>query len=282
MSIPKRHHYVPRFLLKNFTDAAGWLHWAEVGPVSPVLRRARPNELFHKRHLYSTLNASGEKDVAIERDLAKLEDATAPLVEQMIVAARADRLPDLSDADHRLWNSFLATQWRRTPETRAAVASEAVVTAMLDDIIVDTKRLFPHRIKEIETLMTPEARKRAAVNAWATTLPQPGGDLEAVLKARGILILRITPPNKAFVMGSRPVVKITPGGHKNLRDPVSELWLPVASDVVVGLGQGTQRARLMYLEKPEPIRQLNLAISSQSGVVAGRSASLVRSVAAAR
>lgn len=279
MSTPKRHHYVPRRLLRNFTDDRGWLHWAEVGGTGEV-RRARPDTLFHANHLYSTVDAEGVKDPQVELILQKLEGKARPILSQLVDAARADRLPDLSEAECRIWYSYFATQWRRTPDTRASVASETSVSAMLEDIIADIKLRFPGRVDEIEALYSPELKARTVRNAWATTLPQEGGAVEAVLAARDILTLRIRVPNKAFVIGSRPVVKITPQGHKDLRDPLCEMWLPIASDVVVGVGRGA--TELMYLDDPKPIRQLNLSIAEQSGAIAAHSAALVRSLARAR
>ncbi len=276
MSTPKRHHYVPRRLLQNFTDDEGWLHWIEVRGAAEV-RRARPDTLFHANHLYSTIDDDGGKDPAVELILQQLEGDARPIISHLVEAARADQIPELSAAEARIWFSYFATQWRRTPETRAVVASDASVTAMLDDIIADTKTRFPGRIDEIEALYTPELKARTVRNAWAKTLPQEGGEVEAVLAARGILTLRIRVPNKAFVIGSRPVVKITPQGHNDLRDPLCEMWLPIASDVAVGVGRGA--TELLYLDNPKPIRQLNLSIAEQSGAIAAHSATLVRSLA---
>jgi hypothetical protein len=273
---PKRHHYVPRRLLRNFADAEGWLHWTAVRGAEDV-RRARPDTLFHAKHLYSTIDANGVKDPAVEDILQKLENRARPIMSRIIEAARADRLPALTEIECRIWYNYFATQWRRTPETRDAVASTESVAAMLDDIIAKAKRRFPHRHAEIDALYTPELHARTVRNAWATTLPQEGGEVERVLAARGLLILRITAPNKAFVIGSRPVVKLTPQGRTDLRDHVCEMWLPIASDVAVGAGRGAME--LLYLDRAKPIRQLNLAIAQQSGVIAAHVPELVRSLA---
>ena len=60
-------------ILNGFTDTDGWLHWCRHRESPDKIHRARPAEVFHKNHLYSTQSESGIKDPAMERTLAVLE-----------------------------------------------------------------------------------------------------------------------------------------------------------------------------------------------------------------
>ena len=116
-------------------------------------------------------------------------------------------------------------------------------------------------------------------NVRVDSLKQLSGNVMGVLERRGIGILQVRRPKKSFIVGSRPVVKLTPGGRTDLEDTVVEMWMPIASDVAAGVGLGGGRISLFFLDAEKPIRQLNAAIASQSSIIAAASRALVRSVA---
>lgn len=278
MTNPKRHHYVPQMLLNSFTDEEGWLHWCRRDEDEPVIRPARPSELFLKNHLYSIIAAGGGKDPAIEIALSKLETKTVPVVQKMIEAARAERLPDLTEEEKYIWYHFFSMQWRRTPESQQSAASDDEISAMFDDSIARLRELLPRRRNDIDALDTDEGRTRTIRNVRAESLTQFSDNVAAVLAQRGIGILGIRKPNRSFIVGSRPVVKFTIKGQSDLRNPIVEMWLPIAYDVAVGVGNATGQTSLYFADEDEPIRRLNLAIAKQSRIIAARSADLVRSI----
>ncbi|WP_149903380.1 hypothetical protein [Mesorhizobium sp. SARCC-RB16n] len=77
-------------------------------------------------------------------------------------------------------------------------------------------------------------------------------------------------------------MKLTAHDRADLNDPAVEMWLPVASDVAVGVGQGDGNVSLHQIVDERPVRQLNTAIANQSGTIAAASAALVKSIANAR
>lgn len=286
MSPPKRHHYVPQMILNGFTDQNGWLHWCRLEQSPPAVRPARPAELFLEKHLYSTVSEGGIKDPAMEKELSQLESEAAAVIGEMIAAARADRPPALSRQQKQVWYLFFLMQWRRAPEAQRSIASDAELSQMLDEALEAVRILVPQRRDEIETLSTPEAKKRIMRNVRVDSLRQLRANVMGVLEKRGITVLRIRRHNKSFIVGSRPVVKITPRGRTDLNDPVVEMWLPIALDVAAGVGLGNGNGNgsisLFFLDNDKPIRQLNCAIASQSSVIASCSPALTRSIVRAR
>lgn len=266
-------------LLNGFLDAKGWLHWCQLADPTPRVRKARPRELFVRKHLYSIISAAGDKDPSIELGLSKLESGAVPVIRKITEAARSGYCPHLSLAEKRLWYLFFAMQWRRTPETQQAVATDTDILAMFDGAVARLYAALPERTDEIAALDTPEGRQRTLRNIRAETLASFGVDVLRLLEQRGITILRIARPHKSFIVGSRPVVKLAVAGQSDLRNPAVEMWLPVASDIAVGAGAGNGAMTLRHLEDQSPIRQLNRAIASQSGIIAGASAELIRSLA---
>ncbi|MGY4485597.1 hypothetical protein ACVWWR_004788 [Bradyrhizobium sp. LM3.2] len=227
MSVPKRHHYVPQMILNGFTDSDGWLHWCRHRERPATIRRARPSELFHQNHLYSTLSQTGTKDPAMERALSLLESEAVGVVQSILVPTREGRLPVLSLEQKRLWYMFFLTQWRRTPETQRANVTDAEALRMVEEILDELRQAVPHRLDEIEALATPKAKARTLRNVRVQTLGEPSAEVMRVLERRGIAILRITQPKKSFIIGSRPVVKLT--GYDAHRPQRSERG-DVASD----------------------------------------------------
>jgi len=266
-------------LLNGFTDADGWLHWCRLDQPDIVVRPARPLELFQKKHLYSIITAGGGKDPSIEIGLSKLETDTVPVLQQIADSARANQVPELSDYQKSIWYQFFSMQWRRTPETQQISASDEDIAAMFDDSVQNLRKVFPERTAEIDALDTPAGRERTIRNVRAQSLTRFSESVIGVLQRRGITILRIRKPNKSFIVGSRPVVKLTVAGQSDLTNPIVEMWLPIASDIAVGVGNGTGATSLLFLDDERPIRQLNLAIAQQSRIIAARSPQLVTSIA---
>jgi hypothetical protein len=282
MSVPKRHHYVPEMILNGFTDNNGWLHWCRPGVDNNVVRRSRPRELFHEKHLYSTLSEVGIKDPAMELKLSVLEGEAVGVVQAILEQARKGVVPILSSEQKRVWYQFFLMQWRRSPEAQRAVTSDAEAFAMIDDILNDVRRIAPHRKTEIDKLDTQEAKVRILRNVRVDALAKLSSDVMVVLERRGIAVLRITHPNKRFIVGSHPVVKLTMTDCTDLNNTSVELWMPIASDVAVGVGKGNGDVSLFLATDAVPVRQLNEAIAQQSGTIAAASQVLVRSIASPR
>jgi Protein of unknown function (DUF4238) len=282
MPVPKRHHYVPQMILNGFTDAAGWLHWCRHREEPNLVRRGRPIELFHKKHLYSTLSGSGIKDPAMEHILAALENEAVSVVQAILEPTRSGKTPVLSDAQKRIWYLLFLMQWRRTPENQLSCTSDEEASRMIDEILDELRSVVPHREDEIAAYGTPESKARTIRNVRVQSLVGFNANVIGVLEHRGISIIRITRPNKQFIIGSRPVVKLTSPGRTDLNDLKVEMWLPIAADIAVGVGQGDGEITLFETENDTPIRQLNLAIASQSAIIAAGSSALVRSISNAR
>ena len=279
---PKRHHYVPKMLLKRFVDDDGWLHFFDKTSPELGVRPCKPASAFYEKHLNSLIGRNGEKNVSLEHTFNRLETAADGAVERVVQAARRQCALDLSETDCEVLYRFIHAQWKRVPDLHRAFLTDDEVSLQLDVALSEAVRKFPHQQCEAEALREPKERKRFIHNLRVEVRGKVGETVLNVMRGRGLAVLHIGIPNKMFVISSHPVVKLTVNGKTNLADPECEMWLPVAHDVAIGLGAARNQTSLHQLCSAEAVRRLNLACISQSRAFAGASASLVRSLAAPR
>ncbi|MFL5295273.1 MAG: DUF4238 domain-containing protein, partial [Phenylobacterium sp.] len=232
-----------------------------------------------KRDLYAVKRTEGPADHAMETALSKFEGESDQVMARIVEAARVGTLPRLSAEEEATWLRFLFLQWKRVPDLHLTTPDEA--DAILDQILAEARERFPNQGGELDRLSQPAERLRTIKNARVDGLRGMSMDVFDALRSRGLGIVRISRPDKRFIVGSRPVVKLTHPGKTDLRHPECELWLPIASDVMVGLGRGHGTETLVDCSSAS-IRHINLAIAQQSTMFASGSAALTESLASNR
>ena len=124
---PKRHHYIPEMLLRNFCDHDGFL-WVGNVPTGEV-RKSKPHNEFVKNRLYaersvgSRLGFLKPKDNKYEISLSRLEGNAAPIIKRLIASFRYKKQPVLSEQDETTIKEFLFAMARRTPESQGRIMS---------------------------------------------------------------------------------------------------------------------------------------------------------------
>jgi hypothetical protein len=278
VSTPKRHHFVPKVLIKRFTDSDGWLHGFNKRDVSPVVRKSRLDNVFVQGHYYSEVNADGSRDAETELWLAQLEDKIDQIFQKIIIAVERNQLPQLSCMEKQTWVKFFITQWRRVPdlhdETRVKFAAQE-----FDNVVDNVKSRFPDRVDEIETVISDTHKARIIRNAYIRMLSLPPSEPERVLMDRGIVYLSTYGTAKSFIIGSRPVIQMNFQQGKTLADSSSEMWLPISTNVALGVGDPWEQEKLMHLNDPRLVRHLNISIARASTSFASCSHKLTASLA---
>lgn len=77
---PIRHHYVPQFILRNFCDERGLLHYVDLKSHEMIFEK--PCNLFMERNLYRDEINHGKNPTKIERDFARYENEIAQLLRE--------------------------------------------------------------------------------------------------------------------------------------------------------------------------------------------------------
>ena len=115
MSKPKSQHIVPQSLLRNFTDGRGFPHCFDKNRDN--VYKAKPQNVFVQKDLYTIETRSGIKEYKVEAGLSQLEGFFERVMAKVIDAARAGRRPDVSDHELDVIRYFLPIQSRRTRTT---------------------------------------------------------------------------------------------------------------------------------------------------------------------
>lgn len=275
---PKRHHAVPEMIQKRFVDREGRLHAFDRRRADGAVFRTHPGKLFVHKHLYRRTSADGATDTEMEAWFAELESRADPVIEKIVCAARQSRAPGLTGAEFETWLTFFFMQWKRVPDLHLTVATDDEFEATFDELIAELRRTQSHRADEIDQVSKPEARRRMRHNARVDILLGGSDEPMSMLRLRGLGVARIARPNKQFVLGSRPVVKLSHPGRGHLLDLTCEMWLAVAPDVIVGLGPGPLSEKVVEINDLDVIRHYNDACAMQSSVLASASADLLRSL----
>ena len=105
-----------------------------------------------------------------------------------------------------------------------------------------------------------------------------GDEAISALASRGLGIAVVNNPNKSFILGSMPLVKLTNPGETHLAHPNVELWFPISFDTAVTPFGSRGDERLVTVSS-EQVRLLNRLIARQSSTFASRSKVLVASLA---
>jgi Protein of unknown function (DUF4238) len=109
MSVPKKHHFVPQFLLRNFADDRGQLAVYRTDQQREYGANVR--DLGHRNFGHSLFWPNREPDhVSLESQMADIEGAAAAA----IVELRAARTRTVSTHQREVLSFLIALQWTRS------------------------------------------------------------------------------------------------------------------------------------------------------------------------
>lgn len=294
-NLSRRHHYIPKMLLKNFCDD-GTL-W--VGDrTNKKIYQCTPENVFIKKDLYmrSSIDVPesyDEKewlsDIIVsdeyEKTLSQIESDAAPAIRRIIKQVRCNQCPQLSPEDRNHWKQFMLAIARRTPESRARVMPES-----FDDIFYEATK----KVAEKDSYMglpdkdsfysDPRISKLKDIiksnnDAMFAAGDHPHGqeEVERFCREAGLGVAVICMPKRSFVIGSHGLT-IVQSSYKN--DPAQGSWLPIAHDVAITPSSFPDKEYLYRLDRDRDriIKRINRASAAQSRIIAGRSKALISSL----
>ncbi len=280
MSVPKRQHYVPKMLLRNFTDENGWLYVFDRRVPTIVVRRSKPEKTFLEKDFYTRYTyEQADKSYSIEHELARMEAVAARVVRKIVTSARAGSKPDLTQQEKDDWDAYLCSQMTRIPEVRPSDEELDRLRLQLAEDILKQREWSPTAIRNVKHVVNDaQMVSQNNQNIKASLAVPKDARLLDVIRGKGIRIARIRRASRRFIIGSKPIVKFTPPGHTHLADPAVDAWLPISHDVAVTPASKPGKEEIVEITNNQFVRWLNNAILNQSVTIAGRSEVLVKSL----
>lgn len=277
MSSPKRHHYIPRMLLKRFSNERGiFFVYDKRQPEKGVHKRKLEN-LFVEKHLYTQIDASGAKDVSVETEyLASLESEASRLFSKLVLAARRGEAPCLTPVEKDICIEFFYCQHMRVPE-RGGRSKEEAYQRSRRRIDFMSRFRSPYG-GELSIAFEDGTFRRLWKNARSEILRIENPVVIDVLSQKqvGVSVIRKPKPRRSFVIASNPVLKVAQPDWANMNDPADDFWLPLSRDVAVSFCSAA-REKIVALSDRH-IESLNRNAFDQSAVIAGCTRELIEAL----
>ncbi len=216
---PTIHHYVPRFLLRRFTDPKTGLLWVyEKGKAG--CHQRTPKNVAAERRYYAFKNEDGAVENTVEESLAKLEGDVAPLLDKL---EQVRCLP--SDLERTALAEFVSTSFLRVPDFRNNIEQfYGRVGQMTMQMIAAQKAFFDQTVRRYEqergepVNLTEETRQAILAGKFKYR-GTPSASLDAFLRgnprvARFIHQMRWqflhAPEGVSFITSDTPVILTNP------------------------------------------------------------------------
>ena len=281
----QRHHYIPKFLLKNFIGHDGYLWVADRG--QHKIYKTRPRKAFVEKGLYVRHDiAQSTKNYEYELRLSKMESDVAPVIQEIIQRARKGQPAHLSEQNRRILKEYFLAMARRTPESQMRVSQVGDKDAFYEAARAQAEK-HGFQLADRESLYTDprilEIKRKIESNVNAGFASGVNNrekiELERFCKETGFLLARIGNPRRSFVIGSHGVAIVD---ACRPRDQDAGTWLPIAHDVALLVTAYPEREFFLSLGDDAAhetlIKRINLASLSLSQIIAGRSEALISSL----
>lgn len=275
----KNNHYVPQFILNNFKNSQGELYYYNKEESEKGIKSRNTEGIFRKYHIYTYFDGDGSPDFTLEAKYHKaLENKAKIITDKIISSIRSGRKPGISTEEKQDWYEFFYHQWRRVPDFYEKRLDKTLYPTLLRNLFDQYETHHrPLTKKEKRYFLSEEGIQKAHNNVVIRSLRNTPEISKEVFHCMSLQYLFISDEKASLVIGSNPVVSITPLGLKNIREKSNEIWMPIAHDIMVGTYIGSEN-RMAELSDRREIRKFNICTWLQSKEVAGRSKKLIESL----
>ncbi len=280
MGISKKHHYVPKALLRNFCvegEATYYLSRRRCDR-EPVSRNI--DSIFRRISYNTYLRNDGTKDDIVERFFAKELDNYIPSWTQVFENALCGGQLRFSSSEHRdRFIQFFYNHTTRTPDFVEPILQDVAERTFNNETInrfETEKRLLTDKEKRL--FQDDEFRQRTLTNTRVENFSRQSLKILGRLSAMKIVVATPDLPNKQFIVASRPVARFEDYPHQELGEKGVEMWTTWTPRIAVGFVGDDSALDTMRLDK-DNIRKLNRTLTVKSQSIAGKSKRLVSSLA---
>jgi hypothetical protein len=284
MNIPKRHHYLPQFYLKNFTDDNGllWVFDREKNEY----RQQLPKDTAIKGYYYAFKGKDGRKHTEIENFFSVIEGKTKPIL------IKLDKKESINTEEKEILAIFISFLKTRVPHfekltnessekimkqmNRLMFSSEERVAAMIDRYEKETGKKIKIDPKElIDFIQGDRYDIKFPREHSIESMLLLGQDLIGYFLQMDWFFLW-APKNSSFITSDNPFLLLPPSDYNpksfygvGILTPGAKKIIPLTSHTCLIMGDHGGRM-IGRIADPKAIRAINLysAINSDRFLIA--------------
>ena len=277
----KRHHIIPRFLIKNWANPSGHV-WVFNKQNMRIYQASLENTFVECNRFTTQKNLNFPKDDDVERQLAKLENRVAPIIARIISGVRDKHLPKLTNEESLICKKFFVSVPRRSPESLAEIIGDT------DKLFLEAARNVP-QLKEIDwsnpnILKDPKVEESkkiitstAIANFAAGRNPEHQAQVQEFILRHGLEALVIKSSRRSFLLGRCGYAHVSElTRDKKIRKAAH---FPVAPDIALSFTTDPNLLNCTTYESERGedcfVRTLNESMVSHSDHLIGRDKQLL-------
>ena len=258
MSEPRRHHYVPQFLIREFAGRDRQVYVLKREGEAPihVPRRRPPKSAFHEFDLYAMERADGTKDQLIEsKFLSRVDEVAARVYREIVRIVRQGSVPTMSEATHRNFMDLYRLAFSRAPDALARTAQTIDVEEAVRRTLQKVEEAGGDVEAERARLNDPKVREREFRNAIAQARVRSAPETVNRIARLKILFGHCHGHDRRFVLSDRMIDGAGLLGEDTKPDPAPQLWFPIAPDVAFKPIEGRNQVRVLSIEEVHAINR---------------------------
>ena len=191
----RRHHFIPQFVLRSFTDDGDhlWFTWSDGRWGEP--RRTGVKNIFLERDLYTTTERNGSTSDENEKALARKESHWSRAIESIWNHLDNGESEMIQEADTKLAVEYYLYAGFRSPERVNAVMRDAEHSPK--DVIL---RMNPGTKLDEEEFPVLEKNIKAILGSGQADSVKE--QIEELICTRGLGLYHLDSDNERFILGS--------------------------------------------------------------------------------
>lgn len=278
----KRHHIVPQFMQRSFCNTEGKLWYSDHNSKgqynAPELRT--PKGCFWQRDYYTVLEGGAASDVVERKVYGNLDDFLGRLFPEVLAILENGNIPKMDAKLEDVLKLAVFRMLTRTPDFVAHNDRE-IGRNYLDGLTEGYQEMggYEVELEKAKSELLDDAKLQSYgrdIRTRGTLYDAPRSNEE--LKKRSFRWAK-APQKHSYVLSSRIALRIGNGGSNGLRNPDSEIWVPLSPKFcMILLIDNYGKIPHLNEDSREHVRKLNEYAKESSYAIASHSEKLIRSL----
>lgn len=278
MNKSANHHYVPKFILREFCFSASTVYYYSRNSKYGAIEERNIGSIFKKRHLNAYRDSGGKRNDDLETFFGKhCDDTMAKVLSHVKKCFREKKVPSLNHIQKRDIFQFMFNHIKRTPEFHDKIVGEDRLVDQVLEIKDDFELINGPMSSEQQRWLKSYVDDKVFVEqARNYVLRQQNIEILNTLAKKTIVFAGPESPQKQFVVSSNPVIRLYNKKNARLDSEFLELWTTFSPQIALGLVAPNFHTNSVFIDSKE-VRKLNVGLIEQSHAFVSKCPSLAKS-----